>query len=106
MNAFPRIDMASTGANIKRIRIACGLTVKDLQEYFGFEQPQAIYKWQWGECLPSIDNLYALSKLFKVPIDEILVGANEGLSFYAALINYNDICMKTICMFNRFLFST
>jgi len=64
MSAFPSIDIAATGANIKKIRLACGLTIKDLQGYFGFEYPQAIYKWEWGECLPSVDNLYALSKLF------------------------------------------
>ncbi|NLC18831.1 MAG: helix-turn-helix transcriptional regulator [Clostridiales bacterium] len=86
MNAFPRIDMVATGANIKKIRISCGLSVKDLQEYFGFEQPQAIYKWQWGECLPSIDNLYALSKLFRIPIDQILVGSNEDLNLYGYLV--------------------
>lgn len=82
MKAFPCIDMLATGANIKKLRTDCGLTVKDLQDYFGFEQPQAIYKWQWGECLPSIDNLYALSKLFRVPIDKILVGSNEDFNIY------------------------
>lgn len=81
MTEFPCIDMLATGANIKNIRIAGGFTVRDLQKYFGFDQPQAIYKWQWGECLPSIDNLYALSKLFHVPIDKILVGSNEDLIF-------------------------
>ena len=82
MTAFPCIDMRATCANIKNIRVAHGLTVKDLQDYFGFEQPQAIYKWQWGECLPSIDNLYALSRLFKVPIDKILVGDNEDFNLF------------------------
>jgi len=81
MTAFPSIDLIATGNNIKKIRIACGLSVKDLQNFFGFEQPQAIYKWQWGECLPSVDNLYALSKLFNVPIDKILVGKNEDFIF-------------------------
>jgi len=90
MNAFPRIDMVATGANIKKIRISCGLTVKDLQEYFGFEQPQAIYKWQWGETLPSIDNLFALSKLFRVPIDKILVACNEDFDLLLYLnLNYS-----------------
>jgi transcriptional regulator with XRE-family HTH domain len=80
MTVFPCINIIATGANIKNIRIANGLSVRDLQDYFGFEQPQAIYKWQWGECLPSIDNLYALSKLFSVPIDKILVGNNEDFN--------------------------
>lgn len=51
----------------------CGLSVKDLQNYFGFEAPRAIYKWQKGEALPSVDNLYALGILFEVPMDQILV---------------------------------
>ena len=73
MTTFPVIDVKATGANISRLRKLNGLSVKDLQVYFGFECPQAIYKWQWGQSLPSIDNLFALSKLFHTTIDEILV---------------------------------
>lgn len=50
-----------------------GLSVRDIQEYFGFETPQAIYKWQNGTSLLSVDNLYALSILFGCPMEEILV---------------------------------
>lgn len=75
--AFPMIDLKATGANIVRLRKAKGLSVKDLQAYFGFEQPQAIYKWQWGESLPSVDNLYALSKILNTSIDSILVGSDQ-----------------------------
>ena len=46
---FPVIDPTATGRNIVRLRKARGLTVKDLQVYFGFEEPRAIYKWQRGE---------------------------------------------------------
>lgn len=70
---FPIIDLAATGDNILRLRKNAKLTVKDLQEYFGFSDPQAIYQWQNGTNLPSVDNLCALSKLLRVPIDEILV---------------------------------
>ena len=42
--AFPVIDPVATGANIVRLRIQRGLSVRDLQAYFGFEEPQAIYK--------------------------------------------------------------
>lgn len=73
MTTFPIIDVKATGANILRLRKLNGLSVKDLQLYFGFEGPQAIYKWQWGECLPAVDNLFALSKLFHISIEEILV---------------------------------
>ncbi len=70
---FPVIDMAATGENIKRLRIERGLTVRDLQQYFGFEEPQAIYKWQRGQSLPTVDNLYALGMLLGLSMDEILI---------------------------------
>ena len=57
---FPVIDPIATGKNIIRLRVERGMSVRDLQAYFGFEEPQAIYKWQQGKSLPSVDNLYAL----------------------------------------------
>ena len=76
---FPVIDLVATGENIRRMRLNRGLTVRDLQSYFGFEEPRAIYKWQKGESLPTIDNLYALGKLFEVPMDQILIPATVKL---------------------------
>lgn len=70
---FPVIDLVATGENILRLRKEKGLSVRDLQGYFGFEEPQAIYKWQKGKSLPTVDNLYALSALLDVPMDHILV---------------------------------
>lgn len=63
-------------ANIRRLRQTKGLSVRDLQQFFGFEEPQAIYKWQRGQSLPTVDNLYALSALLDVPMNDILVAAN------------------------------
>lgn len=77
---FPVIDPVATGANIIRLREERGLTVRDLQEFFGFEEPQAIYKWQRGKSLPSVDNLYALGALLDVSLDEILVSAKSKLN--------------------------
>ena len=73
LKVFPVIDLVATGNNIRRLRMERGLTVRDLQSYFGFEEPRAIYKWQKGESLPTVDNLYALGSLFEVPMDQILV---------------------------------
>ena len=70
---FPVIDMAATGSVIKALREQNGYSVQDVQEYFGFDQPQAIYKWQRGETLPTVDNLHALSTLLGEPIKDILV---------------------------------
>ena len=70
---FPTINLSATGMNIQRLRKSRGLSVKDLQEFFGFEAPQAIYKWQSGASLPSVDNLLALSQILEVPMERILV---------------------------------
>ena len=79
MFTMPTIDMVATGRNIMRLREVAGLTVRDLQDIFGFATPQAIYKWQKGKSLPSVDNLYALGALLEVPMDEILVSARPKL---------------------------
>ncbi len=73
MNRIPVIDMTATGINIARLRINAGMTVKDLQDVFGFNTPQAIYKWQRGDALPTVDNLVALAAVFGVQIDDILI---------------------------------
>lgn len=75
MFAMPVIDMAATGKNIERMRKAAGLSVRDLQDVFGFATPQAIYKWQHGTAMPTIDNLVVLAALLQVKVDDILVVA-------------------------------
>lgn len=69
----PVIDLKATGQNIKNLRKAAGISVRDLQNVLGFTNPQAIYKWQNGDSLPSIDNLVILAAVLGVTIDEILV---------------------------------
>ena len=82
--SFPVIDPVATGQNIVRLRTARGLSVRDLQAYFGFEEPQAIYKWQRGKSLPSVDNLFALGAILEVPLDEILVPAKPHLNIISS----------------------
>ena len=73
MYAMPTIDMVATGKNIERLRKNAGISVRDLQDVFGFGNPQAIYKWQHGTAMPTIDNLVVLAALLQVKIDDILV---------------------------------
>ena len=73
MITIPAIDMAATGRNIARMRQNAGLTVRDLQNFFGFATPQAIYKWQHGTAMPTLDNLVALAMIFGVTMDDIIV---------------------------------
>lgn len=71
---YPVIDMAKTGQNIKKIMQENGLAVKDIQEFLELSTPQSIYHWFDGRNLPTIDNLYALSDLFHMPVDVLLIG--------------------------------
>lgn len=73
IHTMPVINMVKTGQNIMNLRVAAGLSVKDLQDIFGFATPQAIYKWQHGTALPTIDNLVVLAAVFQMPMDEILI---------------------------------
>lgn len=83
MNLIPVIDMTATGINITRLRINAGLAVKDLQDIFGFSTPQAIYKWQSGTALPTVDNLVVLATVFGVRIDDILIFQDGVIRFTA-----------------------
>ena len=84
MNQIPVIDMTATGMNITHMRIRAGLTVKDLQAVFGFSTPQAIYKWQRGTALPTVDNLVVLAAVFGVRMDEILIFQGCGQARFTA----------------------
>ena len=73
MFTIPTINMVATGKNIVRLRENAGLTVKNIQDVFGFATPQAIYKWQRGTAMPTVDNLVVLAAIFDVTVDQILV---------------------------------
>ena len=75
---LPNIDMQRIGRNITRLRKDAGLSVRDLQDMFGFSTPQAIYKWQHGTALPTVDNLVALSSILGVKVEDILAVYSDG----------------------------
>ena len=70
---LPFVNTVATGQNIDRLRIAAGLSVRDIQMVFGFTTPQAIYKWIHGTAMPTIDNLVILAAILGVTMDDIVV---------------------------------
>lgn len=70
---LPVINLVKTGKNIKSLMARNNISVLQLQDILGFTSPQAIYKWFWGQSLPSVDNLVILSSVLKVSIEDILV---------------------------------
>ena len=77
---YPVLDARATGARIKELRKEKHIKVEEISRFMGFETDQAVYKWQRGESLPTVDNLYALSKLFGTTVDDILQGSKEDIS--------------------------
>lgn len=73
---LPAIDLKRTGQNILRMRKDAGISVRELQVMFGFTSPQAIYNWQNGISLPSVDNFIVLAAVLGTTIEEII--AIEG----------------------------
>ena len=70
---LPVINVRKTGLNIRRLMDVNGMAIKDIQNVFGFNTPQAVYKWVHGDSLPTVDNLVILSAIFGVSVDTILV---------------------------------
>lgn len=74
---IPLIDKTETGVNLRRIMDLRGITPKDVQQYLGLGCVQSVYRWLDGINLPTIDNLYALSELFQVPMDALVRGSRR-----------------------------
>ena len=76
---FPSINKRETGVNIRRMMDERGLTVKDIQQYLNLGSVQSVYHWLNGLSLPTVDNLYALSYLFQIPVDDMLCGTRPKI---------------------------
>ena len=77
MSSIPVIDMVAAGQNIAAMRQRAGISVHALQQIFGFSTPQAIYKWQHGTAMPTLDNLLILSAVFGATMDQIIIRQSD-----------------------------
>ena len=77
----PDVNLSNTGKILKKLRIKNNLAVRDLQDFFGFDYPNAIYDWEKGLKLPNMSNLIALSTLYEVSIDKILLSDEQDFHF-------------------------
>lgn len=97
------IDVKATGANIRKLREQRGVAVKDVQAFFGFEMPQAVYRWEAGINLPSVDNLYLLAGFFGVKIDDILISRTFGGSDPSLVSSSGTVKFRLFPSYMRFL---
>lgn len=86
---IPLINVRETGINLRRIMDRRGITVKDVTKYLGLSSLQSVYHWLNGLTMPTIDNLYALSELLQVPIDDIVCGSRKEICFKPLIIIEN-----------------
>ena len=63
----------ATGTHIKELMDARELSVQDVQEAMGLASPQAVYRWLCGSNMPSVDNLYALSRYLDTSMDDMII---------------------------------
>lgn len=92
---FPVVDMKKTGLNIKRIMQEKGFTVRDIQQFLELETPQSIYHWFAGISMPTLDHLYALSELLRMPVDALLIGNRK----YVQSVIWNPACLRLYAYF-------
>ena len=67
----PPEQVKSLGEALKARRTAAGFTQEYVAEALGVSR-QAVSKWENGASEPSTANLMALSKLYGLPVDELL----------------------------------
>ncbi len=100
---YPVINTVATGKRIRELRRENHMRVTDLMDFMGLESVQAIYKWQRGESLPSVDNLFALSRLFGIPMDDILMEQEKEEA--QASSDHFKLLLKTIVKTAVFLYN-
>ena len=76
---LPCIDLEATGRNIRSLRIANGFRVTDISTLLSLDK-QAVYKWEYGKCLPQLENLFALGHLYQLKVEDIVVLKKEEAS--------------------------
>lgn len=74
-NKCVSLDIVRTGERIRNTMIKNGYSVRELQEILNLSCPQPIYRWMKGYMLPSVDNLYVMHQIFKVHMEDLLVGS-------------------------------
>ena len=102
---FPTINVKETGANLHEIMDKRGIKAKDVQEYLNLASVQSVYYWWNGTNMPTIDNLYALSQLLRVPIDAIVCGNRAPIVSMVAIekLNLRARRLYSYCNFQVYL---
>ena len=94
---YPIINREETAIGLRDLLKSKGVSIKGVQEYLGLACVQSVYQWLDGKKLPSLDNLYALSQLLQVSMDELVRGSKQNLKsiwedkFFLRLTQYEQV---------------
>ena len=80
---IPTINKVETGRNIKKLLQQKCIMPNDIKEYLNLSCVQTVYRWLEGINIPSVDNLYAISRLLDVSMDDLVKGTGDG-QYHAA----------------------
>ena len=95
---FPTINKRETGVNLRKLMDQRGIKVKDIQQYLGLGSLQSVYHWLNGISMPTIDNLYALSQLFQLPMDLLVCGNRPDIVPETA-VEIKTSCYRRLCAY-------
>lgn len=73
------MDMLMTGQLIKRLVCERGHTVSEVQDWLGLSCPQSIYRWYKGQSMPSVDNLFILSSMLGLHMEDMLIQRDDDI---------------------------
>ncbi|MCD8045353.1 MAG: helix-turn-helix domain-containing protein [Clostridiales bacterium] len=63
--------------------------MKEIQECLGIGAYQSVYNWFSGKTLPSLDNMFALSRLLGISMENMIVCKDDNSKIA-------DICYRNI----------
>lgn len=95
---IPGIDVEATGKRIGRMIKERGISDKELSKMMGISI-QAINKWRHGYTIPDIENMYILSRILCVKVDDFLVPQRKAAK--AEDIGLNRRLMAYYTMFSK-----
>lgn len=78
---IPVVNKKETGLKLRKIMDEKGFSVKDIQRYLELGSVQSVYHWLNGISMPTVDNLYALSELFQMSMDEMICGNRKKCAY-------------------------
>ena len=70
------LDTVATGHKIKSLMDERKVSIREVSNYMNVSF-QAVYRWQKGETLPTISNMYILGQLLGTDVDDMLVAKEK-----------------------------